>query len=288
MLIGLDWNATGITGFVMGGGRIVDRRQTGDGVLEVAPDGFQAAFDRIVLPWLEHYGSMPILACGTVGSRQGWIETPYLDCPADATEIANNLTEVHNDFWIVPGLCNRGEGAPDVMRGQETRLVGHNADGLYVIPGYHSRWALVDGGSIVRFASYMTGELRAMLKAQGIDGRRMTDDDDPVAFDRGLLYAMEKGGGLLHRLFSVRALGRLGELAETSLCDYVAGLLIGAEVLEGLATFGEDLSVTVECEGELGRRYRRALAMAGIAERERVPEAVAHGLYEIGSRAAMF
>ena len=134
---------------------------------------------------------------------------------------------------IVPGLSCRDErGAPDVMRGEETQLIGAigpAADScLFVLPGTHSKWAVASDGHIRRFATFMTGELFGLLCRHNILGRLMEDGgDDAEAFRRGLgLAAQEAGGsgGLLNRLFSVRTLGWLesGDFADrqTSLNDH--------------------------------------------------------------------
>ena len=63
-------------------------------------------------------------------------------------------------------------GTPDVMRGEETQLVGavaaDEASVLAVLPGTHSKWARVDRGRVVDFTTYMTGELYGVLLSHSI------------------------------------------------------------------------------------------------------------------------
>src|SRR5262249_60082372 len=62
------------------------------------------------------------------------------------------------------------------------------------------------------------------------------DSHDPAAFADGVLRgASADAGGLLHRLFSVRTLGLLEQMSRTGLASYLSGILIGAEVRDGLA-----------------------------------------------------
>ena len=68
------------------------------------------------------------------------------------------------------------------MRGEETQILGVLAasgrgDGLFVLPGTHSKWARVEAGRIVGFATFMTGEVFAALKDHSLLGRLMAPPD---------------------------------------------------------------------------------------------------------------
>ena len=81
--------------------------------------------------------------------------------------------------YIAPGVATRDErGAPDVMRGEETQILGAMKSsgahsGLFVLPGTHSKWARVEAGCIVGFETFMTGEVFAVLKEHSVLGRMM-------------------------------------------------------------------------------------------------------------------
>ncbi len=75
---------------------------------------------------------------------------------------------------IIPGLrCAGLTGAPDVMRGEETQVLGWLAQhpdrqqGRHLVchPGTHAKWVVVEDGRIVRFVTAMTGEMFAVLSA---------------------------------------------------------------------------------------------------------------------------
>src|SRR5207253_2700905 len=111
----------------------------------------------------------PILMSGMIGARQGWVEAPYAQCPAGLPEIASAIVTIEartlGALGLVPGVrVDYPDGAPDVMRGEETQILGAltamaRSDGVFVLPGTHSKWARIKAGRIESFATYMTGEI---------------------------------------------------------------------------------------------------------------------------------
>ena len=68
-----------------------------------------------------------------ITSRQGWVEVPYCPCPAGSAEIAARpvapRTGAGRTIHFVPGLSIVGaDGVPDVIRGEETQIVGEVGD----------------------------------------------------------------------------------------------------------------------------------------------------------------
>jgi 2-dehydro-3-deoxygalactonokinase len=181
-----------------------------------------------------------------IGARQGWVEAPYAQCPAGLREIASAIVTIETrtlgDIGLVPGVSTAGrDGAPDVMRGEETQILGalaamNRVEGVFVLPGTHSKWARVEAGRIVSFATYMTGELFATLKDHTILGRLMeTGPEDKLGFAEGVRAAsrLEQPGDILHAIFMTRTLGLFDRLKPGQLSDYLSGLLIGAELRTG-------------------------------------------------------
>ena len=241
-MIGIDWGTTSLRAYRLdAAGAVRERRESAQGILSVPEGGFPAVLEAEIRPWLDA-GEELVLLCGMVGSRQGWREVPYLECPAGPAEIAAAMEPLPflgaRRCFLVPGLSARGpDGVPDVMRGEETKLVGLLAEiggaasATLCLPGTHSKWARLDGGRVAGFATRMTGEVRAVLLAHSILGRLAEPARAPsdAAFGRGLRRSRERGG-LLHHLFGVRALGLTGALAAAETDDYLSGLLIGHEV----------------------------------------------------------
>ena len=236
-----------------------------------------------------------------ITSRQGWVEVPYCACPAGSRELAAALlrhqTQALGAIHFVPGLSLIGtDGVPDVIRGEETQILGQiggaagGARQAIVLPGTHSKWALVEGGRIVWFATFMTGEVFGVLKEHSILGRLMAGDaPDEAAFARGLGYARTGPGGLLKRLFSARTLGLFDRLPASAAASYLSGLLIGSEIAEALPCLpaGELGEVTVIGDSALAERYRAAIEAAGLRARTGAADASARGQLLIARAAGL-
>ncbi len=238
-MIAIDWGTSSLRCYLMDAtGAILDSRSAAQGILAVENGRFAEALEALAGDWITA-GESPIVMSGMIGSRQGWLEVPYAQCPAGFEEIAAGMREVRwnrHSAWIVPGLACRGEsGIPDVMRGEETQVLGAldslgNGPDTVCLPGTHSKWVEVENGRILRFTTHMTGEAFAMLKTHSILGRMMTDEaSDTVAFEDGIRRSGD-ANGLLNHLFGVRARGLFGEISERSSPSYLSGILIGHEI----------------------------------------------------------
>ena len=196
-LVALDWGTSSLRAFCFDtAGQVLEMRQRPWGIMHLppapdgAPDGAPAtlhgaAFERALQDtcgdWLSATPALPLLACGMVGSAQGWKEAPYLNAPASLDELARGLTVVHRStdkpLHIVPGLLQRGS-LPNVMRGEETQVLGvlqnlpaeASGDLLIGLPGSHSKWVEVVEGCITHFDTFMTGEVFAVLSEHSILG----------------------------------------------------------------------------------------------------------------------
>ena len=299
-MIGVDWGTTSLRAYRLdGAGAVIEQRESAQGILSVPGGGFAAVLDAEIRPWLDS-GEALVLLCGMIGSRQGWKEAPYLPCPAGPAEIAAAMVPLPFPgaarCLLVPGLSTRGpEGVPDVMRGEETKLIGLLAElgdeaATFCLPGTHSKWARLEGGRVSGFATRMTGETRAVLLAHSILGRLSAPpargEPSDEAFRRGVRRSRD-GGGLLHHLFGTRALGLMGELAPEETDDYLSGLLIGHEVRaaveDGAASAG---AVHLAGSATLCRLYAMAFAAHGVQHRQHDPDIAARGLALLGRTTA--
>ena len=232
-----------------------------------------------------------------VGSRHGWREVPYRTLPADAHGLASALGRIElrtrGQLSIVPGLHT--VSGPDVMRGEETQVVGALA--LYpelrhaariVLPGTHSKWVTVRAGRVEGFRTVMTGELYALLRQHSVLGAAIADAEPavfhPAAFRRGVLSARDSGAaGMLSRLFSARALWLDDLLPAQEIADYLSGLLIGEElrVAEVLGEVDARQPLHLIGESALCARYAAAIDAFGWPAAPLVEQAAARGLWEI-------
>ena len=278
-MIAVDWGTSSLRCYRLDAqGKIIESRASADGILSVPAGRFPDVLQRQTAGWNE----TPIVMSGMVGSRQGWQEAPYVQCPAGFDEIAARLVEVRRGAWIVPGLaCRDRAGVPDVMRGEETQILGCGAEGTLCLPGTHSKWVEVKNGRIERFSTFMTGEVYAVLKQHSILGRMMEEGKaDEGAFAQGVKRAGDEGG-LLHHLFGVRTRGLMGELGAGAAASYLSGIVIGHELrAQGAREFG------VLGTAELAALYQRAAALLGMSARALDPESGVRALARLGAMLA--
>jgi 2-dehydro-3-deoxygalactonokinase len=271
-LLACDWGATNLRAWTLDEqGAVVAQRAFPLGVSKLAPGEAARRFETEVRPALGAQ-ALPAMLCGMIGSNIGWTTAPYADCPAGLADLAGGLTAVAEGVRIVPGLRCRGvTGAPDVMRGEETQILGWLAQqpdrrgGRHLVchPGTHAKWVLIEQGRIVRFVTAMTGELFAVLSQHSLL-KSDAPADDEEAFDEGLAAA-GAGDALAARLFSAR--GRIvgGHAEAASTPSYLSGLLIGAEVASLPPLLGaQGAAVTLLGDAALCARYARALDRAGV------------------------
>lgn len=268
-LIALDWGSTRLRAFLLGGdGAVLAARQSEDGASALTGD---AAFSKALAAVTQGWPELPLIACGMVGSQHGWHEAPYAPCPADSADIAQRAVKVNDRLWIIPGLQYDDGVQPDVMRGEETQIVGALAArpelaelSNLVLPGTHSKWARIRAGKVVSFATHMTGELYALLRRHSVLARLMPNDEAPGdshVFEAGL-HAASQGGALSHQLFAVRTLGLFERLPIEQLTDYLSGLLIGHEVAHELKS-NPPGQIALIGEAALCGRYAAALRHFG-------------------------
>ena len=291
-LIALDWGTTSLRAWLLDArGEVLAMARAPLGVMQVQNGDFAGAFDAVTAGWPD----LPALAAGMVGSRQGWVEAPYLACPTGLDDLAGALVPAPGRrLWIVPGVLRTG-GAPDVMRGEETQIVGAlalrpelNARARLVLPGTHSKWAEVSGGRVQTFATYMTGELFAVLREHSILGRPAAQAGSGAggedAFLRGVEAARE-ADGVASRLFSARALVLTGGLPASDSLDYLSGLLIGDELRSALA--GSEAVPLLIGEPALCARYALALRRFGLTGAAILEDAAITGLWRIAAAAGL-
>ena len=268
-MIAIDWGTSSFRAYRLdAGGNVLEERSSSSGILAVKD--FEKTLEESIAGWTER----PVLMSGMVGSRQGWKEAPYVECPAGLDELQGKLVEVAKQVWIVPGVLCR-EGVPDVMRGEETQILGSGVtDGVICLPGTHSKWVEVKDGRIVRFSTHMTGEVFAVMKQHSILGRMMERRGD--SFLEGVARSGE-AGGLLHHLFGVRTRALMGEAVDPA--TYLSGILIGHE-LRGFA--GNTLYLLGM--PDLVALYAKAAASLGVEAKVLEADAAARGLYKIMRR----
>ena len=304
VLIGLDWGTTSLRCYLMADdGTVLNEKSSDDGIMTVEPGRYEAVLGKSLEAWLGDHRRYPIVASGMVTSPQGWIEIPHLECPSGAGALAAALHrhDLANGIRVhfITGLRMTGsDGVPDVMRGEETQIVGALTDGdedrLFVLPGTHSKWALTTDGGIAWFATFMTGEVYSVLRRHSILGRLIDTDEDNVEwFDRGVDYGLSTdpiAGGLLKKLFGTRALRLFDEVPASGAASHLSGLLIGTEIRDATYCVADRVpieKVTILGESGLVALYVRAIARSGLAAIQGPNAAAARGHHVIARAAGL-
>jgi 2-dehydro-3-deoxygalactonokinase len=237
---------------------------------------FAEVFDAATAEWRQR-GPLPAVLCGMVGSAIGWLEMPYLPCPADLGELAEAPGSPREGVLLVPGMrCTNPLGAPDVMRGEETQLLGAlelapalaSGRQLVCLPGTHTKWASLHDGVLQEFLTAPTGEMFAVLCEHSVLVRDRSTPMEHRAdeFERGLAEAIRHPGTLLHQVFQARSLRLDRQLSAEGAASWASGLLIGADVGGALGLFAShDAAEPVHVVGapRLAESYSIALARLG-------------------------
>jgi 2-dehydro-3-deoxygalactonokinase len=268
----VDWGSSARRVYVLDpAGRIAHEEEDAAGTLTIA----QGQFASEVQSLRARIGDMPMLLGGMVGSNRGWMEAPYVSCPATLPDIARQLLWAEpGRTAIVPGVSLVEEGRADVMRGEEIQVFGAQAlrqtDGRTLIchPGTHTKWIEVDAGAIARFRTVMTGEMFALLRKHSILADLLTE---PAAVGPAFRRGVERGfagATVTAELFSIRAGVLLGTFARGDAPSYASGLLIGCDLRGGLEAAAKVDEILVLGRGSLTGLYAAAIKQCGYRTRE--------------------
>ena len=271
--IAVDWGTSRMRLWALArNGNLVDSRRSEEGLEGARDAGFGTILDRH-LAALSISAEVPVVICGMAGSRQGWIEAPYAESPAPLDSVIGRAVQVpgiSRDVRILPGVCQRLAGEPNVMRGEETQLLGlgpQNGRQLVCMPGTHSKWVEVEDGRVGHFATFLTGELFALFSKQSILRHSINGDSsftaDSSAFADACTAMVHSPQDLVKRLFSIRAASLLEGKSAADSAAALSGMLIGAEIGSAALTYGTRDSVTLIGTGILGGLYQTALTLAG-------------------------
>jgi 2-dehydro-3-deoxygalactonokinase len=270
--VAVDWGTSSFRGWLMSaGGEALAESRGSEGMLHCAGTGFAPVL-RDHLARLGAVEQIPVLICGMAGARQGWVEAPYLKTPTrlDALHEGAIRIDTAGDIRILPGLAQARADRPDVMRGEETQLLGvTEADfsGLVCIPGTHSKWVKIEAGAVVEFSTYMTGELFSVISQHSILAHALDAGGPPPAdsppFRDGIATAQAAPTGLTASLFRLRAAQLLGFEQRADGAARLSGLLIGAEIADAMERHGARRPLRLIGAGGLGKLYEVALREAG-------------------------
>ena len=253
--VAVDWGTSNLRAWGIGpDGAVTFEKTSPKGMGKLAREDFPAALAELLEGVAPARGSaLDVLICGMAGARQGWLEAPYLEAPTDLRGLLDGavrpaMPDSRIAPAILPGVCQKA-GADNVMRGEETQLLGLAAltpgfSGVVCMPGTHSKWAQLSGTRIERFSTAMTGEMFELLRTHSVLRHSLTGElDGPgreEGFAAGAAAGLEHPEQLLGTLFQVRAGSLLSGRQPDWCAGYLSGLLIGTEIGSNRHLIGDE------------------------------------------------
>jgi 2-dehydro-3-deoxygalactonokinase len=273
--IAVDWGTTNLRAFAMSGDTALAAASSERGMAGLARDEFEGALLDLVEPWLAPGRATHVVCCGMVGSRQGWVEAGYEPVPGPPRRAVGLVRAPARDprlrVYVAHGL--KQIEPCDVMRGEETQIAGLIAgepgfSGTVCLPGTHSKWARLNGGEVLGFTTFMTGELFSLLSRQSVLRHTVAESGwSQSAFIEAVREAMRDPGGITAALFGLRAGPLLDLMDGETARARLSGLLIGVEIA-ATAGYRQEAPIALIGTAATTGAYRTALAEAGLVSRE--------------------
>ncbi len=238
------------------------------------------------LPQQLQIQDLPLIVSGMASSSIGMLELPYQPVPFGATgeDLIHTEIPAFGDLMHRILLVSGVRTATDVMRGEETQLIGCLSPGdkgerIYIFPGTHSKHVRVKDGHALDFTTYMTGEFFQLLSTKSILAGSVASPVAqtslppsfkplPPAFKKGVEDSRQSG--LLHNAFLVRTNQLFGAWSKEENYYYLSGLLIGEELRYLVAEAGAPTSstrahasLTIVSTGRIQEYYATALPASG-------------------------
>jgi 2-dehydro-3-deoxygalactonokinase len=270
--IAVDWGTSNLRVWGMdSGGEVVAEASSDKGMAKLDRAGFEPALLELVDGWLVRDRQIPVVACGMVGARQGWVEVPYREAPCKPVFFdmvgCPDTQDKRLKVTILAGV-KQLKPAPDVMRGEETQIAGilseePHFDGVLCLPGTHTKWVRISAGEIVHFKTFMTGELFNLFSVHSVLRHSLDGAGrDGIEFANSVRSIVAEPDGFAGRLFSIRAETLVSGLGAATANARLSGLLIGAE-LAAAKTYWLDQNLMIVGNGPQSELYAEALATLG-------------------------
>lgn len=269
--VAVDWGTTHLRVWYMNeGGEILEARHSDQGMATLKSSEFEAALLALCSDWLTSNIKTPVIACGMVGAKQGWIEAPYraVPCAPNAgTMIKPNVNDSRLNVFVLSGLSQKTPSS-DVMRGEETQISGlisqdQDFDGVACLPGTHTKWAHISAKEVVSFQTFMTGELFSLLSKYSVLKHSISNEGwVQEHFENAVQDALSRPTNIAAKLFELRASDLLQGADKHGLRAALSGYLIGLE-LGGARPYWLGQEIAMIGEITLTTLYADALNLQG-------------------------
>ncbi|QMU58571.1 MAG: 2-keto-3-deoxy-galactonokinase [Boseongicola sp.] len=265
--IAVDWGTSNLRAWAMRGDEAIATAQSDKGMGSLEKSQFEAALLDLIEPWLGA-GKTEVIACGMVGSRQGWVEAPYaaVPCPPLHANLARpSVSDSRLSVSVIPGI--KQNSPADVMRGEETQIAGllraaPNFDGVLCLPGTHTKWVHISAGEVVSFRTFMTGELFGLISKKSVLRHSISKGWDAETFATSVNDAIARPEAMASRLFTLRADDLLHATSSEIARARLSGLLIGAELAAARA-YWLGQNIVLIGDAKLSAHYLEALETQG-------------------------
>jgi len=288
--VAVDWGTSSFRLWLVDRtGKVLAGRRSDEGMLAAAKAGFPGVLQSH-LAAVQAPDHLPVLVCGMAGAKTGWVEAGYVDTPAPLSAILKQAARVPGaarDVRILPGIAQRNTKAPDVMRGEETQLLGAlgldaAGEALVCMPGTHSKWVRVQDGTVAHFSTFMTGELFSVVSRETILSLAVAGADaaeDAESFKSAVKAAFAAPAFAANLLFTARSRQLLFGGTPAAARETLSGTLIGAELAAGLSGNVPKAGISLIASGRLAALYRQAFdALSVTVNPIDADEAVRRGL----------
>lgn len=268
--IAVDWGTSSFRLWLIGSdGSVLNESRSDEGMTTAAKTGFAEVLARH-LATVEAPADIPVIVCGMAGAKQGWVEAGYVDVPTSLSAILTGAVPVpgqSRDIRILPGLAQRDRASPDVIRGEETQLLGAlgaDSTGAQAVcmPGTHSKWVHVQDGEVIGFSTFMTGELfdaitKHTILSHAVAGAEQSPADNS-AFKASVSTAFRQPQMATNLLFTARSGQLLHGMTASAAQARISGTLIGLEIAGALADAANDTPIALVASGRLQKLYETA------------------------------
>ena len=269
--IAADWGTTHMRAWAIGEeDNVLAFRESNEGMKDLQQNEFEPVLLKLIESWLDDTKVTTVMACGMVGSKQGWAETPYLKTPCVPIDNQQLTIATTKDNRIkvnfVPGVMQNNSA--DIMRGEETQIAGFinkNPDfnGVVCLPGTHTKWVNVKEGQITSFKTFMTGELFGVISNHTLIRHSISIKGwNQAGFEAGIHEGFNNPGSIASDLFSLRAESIVNDLDRDQARSTLSGLLLGVE-LNGAQTFWKNSNVIIIGSQLLSNNYHQGLIILG-------------------------
>jgi 2-dehydro-3-deoxygalactonokinase len=280
--VAVDWGTSNLRAWGIGPcGDVIFSRTSDQGMSKLTPDAYPPVLGALLARnFPSKRRQIDVLICGMAGARQGWMEAPYLDAPADLDTLVDRAVvpaapDARFSARILPGICERAASQEDVMRGEETQLLGLGTlwpgfSGVVCMPGTHSKWVQLAGRRVERFTTAMPGELFEILRTHSVLRHSfagpMQGPHRDDGFQAGLASGIEAPQKLSAMLFKVRASSLLSGRTPDWCAGFLSGLLIGSEIAAQRDWIGET-EIAIVGDAGLADLYARGFSTVGAQSR---------------------